>query len=106
MPFGLCNAPGTFQGYINSSLLEYLDIFCTAYLDDVLIYSDNEKDHSEQVLKVLKRLRKKGLQIDIDKCEFLVTEVKYLGLIVTTEGIKMDEEKVKAKYSNGNLQHR
>ena len=45
MPFGLCNAPGTFQSYINNSVREYLDVFCTAYLDDVLIYSDNEEEH-------------------------------------------------------------
>ena len=96
MPFGLCNAPGTFQSFINDTVREYLDIFCTAYLDDVLIYSGNEEEHSGQVLKVLKRLQERGLQVDIDKCEFSVTEVKYLGLIVTPDGIKMDPEKIEA----------
>ena len=96
MPFGLCNAPGTFQSFINDTVREYLDVFCTAYLDDVLIYSENEEEHSEQVLIVLTRLKEKGLQVDIDKCEFSVTKVKYLGLIVTTEGIKMDPEKIEA----------
>ena len=96
MPFGLCNAPGTFQSYINNSVREYLDVFCTAYLDDVLIYSDNEEEHTDHVLKVLKRLGERGLQVDIDKCEFSVTKVKYLGLIVTTEGIQMDSEKIEA----------
>ena len=56
MPFGLCNTPDTFQSYINNSLHEYLDVFCTAYLDDVLIYSIDEKEHTKQVLKILKRL--------------------------------------------------
>ena len=96
MPFGLCNALKTFQGYINKSLQEYLDVFCTAYLDDVLIYTSKDEDHASHVLQVLKRLRKCGLQVDIDKCEFNATKVKYLGMIVTTNGIEMDTEKVEA----------
>ena len=96
MPFGLCNAPGTFQGYINESLREYLDVFCTAYLDDILIYSTKEEDHADQVLKVLRRLHEQGLQVDIDKCEFLTKQVKYLGMIVTIKGIEMDPEKTEA----------
>jgi hypothetical protein len=94
MPFGLCNAPGTFQGYINEAVREYLDLFCTAYIDDILVYSESEKEHTEHVLKVLRRLKERNLQLDIDKCEFDVKEVKYLGLIITTEGIRMDPEKV------------
>ena len=78
MPFGLCNAPGTFQDYINESLREYLDLFCTAYLDDILIYSSKEEDHAGHVLKVLRTLHERGLQVDIDKCEFSTTRVKYL----------------------------
>ena len=96
MPFGLCNAPGTFQGYINESLREYLDVFCTAYLDDMLIYSNNEAEHADHVLQVLRRLHERGLQVDIDKCEFNTTRVKYLGMIVTTNGFKIDPEKVEA----------
>ena len=96
MPFGLCNAPGTFQGYINESLREYLDVFCTAYLDDILIYSSKEEDHASYVLQVLRRLHKRRLQVNIDKCEFNITRVKYLGMIVTTDGIEMDTKKVEA----------
>ena len=96
MLFGLCNALGTFQGYINESLREYLDVFCTAYLDDVLIYISKEKEHADHVFQVLRRLHKRGLQVDIDKCEFNTTRVKYLSMIVTTDGIEIDTEKVDA----------
>jgi len=96
MPFGLCNALATFQNYINDTIREFLDYFATAYIDDILVYSDNENDHTGHVLKVLRRLRERKLQLDIDKCEFNVKEVKYLGLIVTTDGIKMDPGKVAA----------
>ena len=60
----------------------------------MLIYSTDEKEHTKQVLKVLKQLPDRGLQIDVDKCEFLVKRVKYLGLIISTNGISMDPEKV------------
>jgi len=53
MPFGLCNAPSTFQHYINDALHEYLDVFCTAYLDDVLIYSESIEEHQIHVNRVL-----------------------------------------------------
>jgi len=95
MPFGVCNGPGTFQSYINNALRDYLDDFCSAYLDDILIYSDDPSKHTEHVRKVLQRLRDAGLHIDLKKCEFSVTEVKYLGLIVTTKGVRMDPEKVR-----------
>lgn len=96
MPFGLCNAPATFQSYINSVLHDYLDVFCTAYLDDVLIFSENPEEHEEHVRRVVERLGKANLYLDIKKCQFSVKEVKYLGLIVSTEGIKMDPAKIKA----------
>jgi transposase InsO family protein len=93
-PFGLCNAPGTFQRLINSTLQEFLDNFCTAYMDDILIYSETEEEHTEHVRKVLEKLRQANLFVDIKKCEFHVKTVKYLGLIISTEGISMDPAKV------------
>lgn len=90
MPFGLCNGSASFQHYINDTLREYLDIFCTAYLDDILIYSEDELEHEVHVRKVLSRLRDAGLQVDITKSQFHITEVAFLGLIVTTKGVQMD----------------
>ena len=71
-----------------------LDHCVTAYLDDILIYLRNLKDHVKQVREVLKRLIDAGLQIDISKCEFHTKKTKYLGLIIMPGGIKMDQEKV------------
>ena len=64
------------------------------YLDDILIYLDNPLEHEEHVRKVLLRLRQAGLQADIKKCEFNITCTKYLGFIVSTNGIEVDLEKV------------
>jgi hypothetical protein len=96
MPFGLTNAPATFQNYINDVLAPYLDRFCTAYLDDTLIYSDNFEEHQKHVRLVLDAFAKVGLHLKPEKCEFHQQEVKYLGLIISTEGIKMDPKKIRA----------
>ncbi|KAI0991977.1 hypothetical protein K3495_g16209, partial [Podosphaera aphanis] len=97
-PFGLCGAPATFQRFINSTLREYLDLFCSAYVDDVIIYSDGDlEDHYEKVSKVLNALNKAGLRLDLEKCAFGVTKIKYLGFIIEAGvGVKVDPEKVLA----------
>ena len=77
-------------------LFDYLDNFCTAYLDNILIYSKNPLEHKLYVKKVLQRLRNTGLQVDLKKCKFNVTWTKYLGFIITTKGIKVDLDKVLA----------
>jgi hypothetical protein len=96
MPFGLTNTPATFQNYINDILAPYLDHFCTAYLNDTLIYSDNFEEHQQHVRLVLDAFAKAGLYLKPEKCEFHQQEVKYLGLIISTEGIKMHPKKVRA----------
>jgi len=96
LPFGLCNGPASWQRYMNSLMPEYLDDFVTIYLDDLLIYSETIEEHRVQVRKVLLKLREAGIPVDIDKCEFHVEEVKYLGLILTPGGLKMDLSKVEA----------
>jgi Reverse transcriptase (RNA-dependent DNA polymerase) len=80
---------------MNDVLFDYLDDFCTAYLDDIMIYLDNELEHETHVKKVLERLRNSGLQANIKKCEFGVKRTRYLGFIVSTSGIEVDLEKIK-----------
>ena len=79
---------------MNDVLFDYLDDFCTVYLDDIMIYSDNELEHEIYVKKVLERLRNAGLQANIKKCEFRVKRTKYLGFIVSTNSIKVDLAKI------------
>ncbi len=79
---------------MNDVLFDYLNDFCTTYLDDILIFSDNELEHEHHVRKVLERLRNAGLQIDLKKCEFYVIRTKYLGFIISTNSIKVDPDKI------------
>ena len=94
----MANASSTFQKYINHTLRDFLDDFCSAYIDDILIYTDGSlAQHKEQVKRVLQHLQEAGLQIDIDKCEFHVQSTKYLGFILEAgKGLQMDPEKVSA----------
>ncbi len=85
MPFGLSNAPATFQARINEVLRPFLDRFCTAYIDDILIYSNDLASHRLHVKSVLRALEAAGLQLDVRKCEFETTEVKYLGMYKWTQ---------------------
>jgi SepF-like predicted cell division protein (DUF552 family) len=80
---------------LNNVLFEYLDDFCSTYLDDILIFTTSSlKKHQEYIRKVLLRLREAGLQVDIKKSEFHVKRTKYLGLIITIGGIEVDLEKI------------
>ncbi|KAI1663559.1 RNA-directed DNA polymerase [Pyrenophora tritici-repentis] len=82
--------------FVNDVLRPYLDIFCTAYLDDILIYSENLHEHREHVRSVLNALKEAGLQLDIDKCEFYKNEVVYLSYVISTNRVRMDLKKVQA----------
>jgi len=94
MPFRLTNASANFQALINDVLRPYLDDFCTTYIDNIMIYSNTLKEHKEQVYKVLKALSDAGLHLKPEKCQFHKQEVKYLGFIIGTDGIRMDPEKI------------
>jgi transposase InsO family protein len=94
LPFGLTNAPATFQSYINRAMAGLLDNFVVVYLDDILIYSKKGEDHEDHVRQVLERLRKHKLYAKLSKCEFCVKRVEYLGFIVTAEGVEPDPARV------------
>jgi hypothetical protein len=97
-PFGMVGSPSTFQRYINWVLRKFLDDFVSAYLDDVLIYTNGTlQKHRIHINKVLDALRDAGLQLDIKKCEFEVKFTKYLSFIIDTErGLCMDPQKIEA----------
>jgi hypothetical protein len=97
-PFGLANAPSTFQRYINWALRDFLDEFASAYLDDVLIFTEGSlHKHHQHVRQVIDRLQEAGLHLELSKCEFDVQRTKYLGFILEVgKGISMDPDKVQA----------
>ena len=89
MFFELCNDLASFQSYINDALREYLNNFYIAYLDDILIYNDNEVEHEIHVKRVLTKLRDIDLQINVIKCVFHVIEISYLKLIIIIKDVMM-----------------
>ena len=94
MPFGLANALATFQGFINYALWDLLDICCITYLDDILIYSDDDAEHVEHVWAILKCLQEHGLYVKLEKCEFHTWCVGFVGYVVTPNSVSMEEDHV------------
>jgi hypothetical protein len=94
MPFELTNAPATFQACIDDCLRPYIDDFTMCFLDDILIYSTNEKEHEDHVRKVLQRLPEFGLYCKAEKCQFGVREVGYLGFVINSDGIGMESDRI------------
>ena len=93
MPFGLKNAPATFQQLINNTVREYLDKFVITYLNNILIYSDTLKKHWQHMPKVLEKLSEKTLYIKKKKSRFEVQEVKFLEYVIWPEQIEKDSKK-------------
>jgi len=96
LSFELTNDSISFQQYMNDVLWDFLNDFCQAYLDDILIYSKTQKKHRQHVKMILDRLRNADLQIDIRKCEFDVEETVFLEVIVSEQDLCMNSIKVKA----------
>ncbi len=97
LPFGLTNAPATFQAYINQALAEKLDVFCIVYLDDILIYTqDTGAKHVEAVKWVLDKLKQHGLFVNLQKCRFSTDEVHFLGYVIAPSGVSMEEDRIQS----------
>ncbi|EEB88861.1 hypothetical protein MPER_13116 [Moniliophthora perniciosa FA553] len=96
IPEGLTNAPAAFQRFVNSIFADMLDVCVVVYLDYTLIFSENMDDHRTHVREVLPRLEKHGLYCNPTKCEFHVSECEFLGYILSPDGFRMAEDKVKA----------
>ena len=96
LPFGLTNAPSTFMHMMQQIFAPYLDSFVIVFIDDILIYSKTKEEHEQHLQQVLTLLRQHKLYAKENKCEFFKQEISFLGHRFTSEGVKMDQEKVKA----------
>ena len=96
MPFGLCNAPSTFQRLMNKVFAKEIISFILVYLDDILVYSRSVEEYWHHLQCALERLRQVKLYGRLHKCEFLKDKVDYLGFEVSANGVTASHEKVKA----------
>ena len=94
MPFGLTNAPAAFMDLMHTIFQPYLDQFVVVFVDDILIYSQSEWEHEYHLRIVLQLLRDHQLYAKFSKCEFWLTEVRFLGHVVSASGVSVDLEKV------------
>src|SRR5436305_13666282 len=96
MPFGLTNAPVTFQALVQDVLHPLLDRCVVMYIDNILIYSQNEQDHTQHLQQVLDLLRQYQLYGKISKCDFFKEAMEYLRHMISADGITTDPKKVEA----------
>nr|GFC04175.1 putative reverse transcriptase domain-containing protein [Tanacetum cinerariifolium] len=96
MPFGLTNAPAVFMDLMNRVCKPYLDKFVIIFIDDILIYSKDEKDHGEHLKVILELLKKEELYAKFSKCEFWIPKVQFLGHVIDSQGIHVDPTKIES----------
>nr|GEU88151.1 putative reverse transcriptase domain-containing protein [Tanacetum cinerariifolium] len=95
MPFGLTNAPAVSMDLLNRVCKSYFDKFVIIFIDDILIYSKNEKEHEEHLKAILELLKKEELYAKFSKCEFQIPKVQFLGHVIDSQGIHVDPAKIK-----------
>src|SRR6267154_1081805 len=93
MPFGLCNAPSTFQRLMNTTLVGLNYEICLVYLDDIILYSQTVEEHLIRLCILFDRLRKANLKLKPSKCHLLQKEVKFLGHVISAGTVATDPEK-------------
>ncbi|KAL0183843.1 hypothetical protein M9458_019539, partial [Cirrhinus mrigala] len=96
MPFGLANSPSCFQAFVNEVFRDMLNRWVIVYIDDILIYSNSYSEHVQHVRAVLRQLITHQLYAKEEKCAFHQDKVSFLGYIISSEGVAMDEKKVEA----------
>ena len=94
MPFGLKNAPATFQRMMDNAFRGLIGTKCFAYIDDIVIFGSSIQEHNENLVAVMERIYQLGLRLEPKKCEYLKPELEYLGHIITKEGVKPNPEKI------------
>ena len=96
MPFGLTNAPAIFMDLMNRVCKPYLDKFVIVFIDDILIYSKNKKEHEGHLRTILELLRKEKLYAKFSKCDFWIRKVQFLGHVIDSQGLQVDPSKIVA----------
>ncbi|KAL4388247.1 hypothetical protein GQ457_09G020500 [Hibiscus cannabinus] len=96
MPLGLTNAPAKFMDLLNRVFQPYLDQFVVVFIDDILVYSRSEAEHDEHLRIVLQTLKDNRLYAKLSKCEFWLSEVTFLGHVVSANGVRVDPQKISA----------
>ncbi|CAF1030452.1 unnamed protein product [Brachionus calyciflorus] len=96
MPFGLCNAPSTFQRLMDTLLRNLTWKYCLVYLDDVIVYSKDFKSHMDRLELILSKFEKAGLKLKPSKCCFVMNQVNYLGYVISGDGLLPDAAKTKS----------
>ncbi|GJX25927.1 retrotransposon protein, putative, ty3-gypsy subclass [Tanacetum coccineum] len=96
MPFGLTNTPAIFMNLMNWVCKPYLDKFVIVFIDDILIFSKNKKEHEEHLKLILRLLKKEELYAKFSKCEFWLSKIQFLGHVIDSEGIHIDPAKIES----------